>query len=146
MYSPGPGLCPLSLVLGPAGPDLGPGLGHELDNNKNNNNNRFCWLTPLDTVRRSHTTNQFTVCGGCDGFFCPPNKTTNNCETFDPLDGTWGNDNVSLKSVGVFYNQSSWTMEDGAIYLIGGQETNHSAIVKDGRVKEGAYSYKETLY
>ena len=30
MYSPGPGLW--SLVLGPYGPDLGPGPGPELDN------------------------------------------------------------------------------------------------------------------
>ena len=30
MYSPGPGLWPL--VLGPFGPDLGPGPGPELDN------------------------------------------------------------------------------------------------------------------
>jgi len=107
---------------------------------------RFCWLKDLDTVRRSHTTNQFTVCGGCDGFFCPPNKLENNCETFDPVNGTWGNDKVSLKTVGEFYNQSSWTMNDGAIYLIGGQVTNNSAIVKDGTVKQGVYSNPNTIF
>ena len=108
---------------------------------------RFCWLTPLDTVRRSHTTNQFTVCGGCDGFFCPPNKTTNNCETFNSKNGKWEvNKEVSLDPVGVFYNQSSWTINDEEIYLIGGQETNYSAIVnvKDGTVTQGVYSYNET--
>ena len=96
-------------------------------------------------MRRSHTTNQFTVCGGCDGFFCPPNKLENNCETFDPVNGTWGNYQVSLNSVGEFYNQSSWTMEDGAIYLIGGQVTNNSAIVKNGTVKQGVYSNPNTI-
>ena len=106
---------------------------------------RFCWLTPLDTVRRSHTTNQFTVCGGCDGFFCPPN--TNTCETFDPVNGTWeAKKEVSLDPVGVFYNQSSWTINDEEIYLnIGGQETKKSAIVniKERTVQKGQYSYKE---
>ena len=99
-------------------------------------------------MRRSHTTNQFTVCGGCDGFLCPPfgdSKLENNCETFDPVNGTWGNDYVSLDSVGEFYNQSSWTMNDGAIYLIGGQVTNNSAIVKDGTVKKGVYSNPKTI-
>ena len=109
--------------------------------------NKFCWLPDLDTVRRSHTTNQFTVCGGCDGFFCPPNDLTNNCETFDPISGKWETKNkLNLSSVGVFYNQSSWTMPDGAIYIIGGQETNNSAIVnlKDETVTQGPYSYNET--
>ena len=106
--------------------------------------NKFCWLTDLDTVRRSHTTNQFTVCGGCDGFFCPPEVLENNCETFDPIKGTWGNNNDSLDSVGQFYNQSSWTMPDGGIYIIGGQATNNSAIIKDGTVKQGSYSYNRT--
>ena len=108
---------------------------------------KFCWLTPLDTVRRSHTTNQFTVCGGCDGFFCPPNKTTNNCETFNPIKGEWEvEDKIKLDTVGVFYNQSSWTINDEEIYLIGGQETNNSAIVniKERTVTQGPYSYNET--
>ena len=109
--------------------------------------NRLCWLPDLDTVRRSHTTNQFTVCGGCDGFFCPPNKTTNNCETFNPISGKWETrKELKLDKVGVFYNQSSWTMPDGAIYIIGGQETNNSAIVnvKDWTVTQGPYSYTKT--
>ena len=109
--------------------------------------NKFCWLPDLDTVRRSHTTNQLTVCGGCDGFFCPPNKTTNNCETFNPISGKWEIKNkLNLSFVGVFYNQSSWTMPDGAVYIIGGQETNNSAIVnlKDETVTQGPYSYNRT--
>ena len=108
---------------------------------------RFCWLTPLDSVRRSHTTNQFTVCGGCDGFFCPPSNLTNNCETFNATSGKWETKKeLSLDKVGVFYNQSSWTMPDGAIYIIGGQETNNSAIVnlKDETVTQGPYSYNKT--
>ena len=106
---------------------------------------RFCWLKDLDSVRRSHTTNQFTVCGGCDGFFCPPNVLENNCETFDPVNGTWGHNKTSLDKVGQFFNQSSWTMDDGAIYLIGGQATNNSAIVKGKKVTKGVYSNSETI-
>ena len=53
---------------------------------------------------------------------------------------------MSLDKVGVFYNQSSWTMPDGDIYLIGGQETNNSAIVnvKDETVTKGPYGYGAT--
>ena len=109
---------------------------------------RFCWLKDLDSVRRSHTTNQFTVCGGCDGFFCPPNLLENNCETFDPVNGTWDTKNkLKLDSVGVFINQSSWTMPNGEIYIIGGQDTNNSAVVnvEDRTVKKGPYSNPETI-
>ena len=53
---------------------------------------------------------------------------------------------MSLDPVGVFYNQSSWTINDEEIYLnIGGQETKKSAIVniKERTVQKGQYSYKE---
>ena len=110
--------------------------------------NKLYCLHPLNTVRRSHTTNGFTVCGGIDGFLRPPFPIENNCETFDPVKGVWGwgLNKVSLDSVGEFYNQSSWTMEEGVIYLIGGQATNNSVIVdlNKGKVTQGPYSYPNT--